>query len=971
MVRSFYDHAILLDKLKTKNKPTRQNIDQLLEFISDEIYSQYFFTDLENPAWIEPLFINGYFDQTPEPLEIKPGQFQLSDWPAGRYLVRYSKDYPDIIKNVILNSKTTNWRVQELLISAMMEIPINEVGNLLPKIDEWLSSTFSDMLPIKLIELTNHLISNNKFNESVQILKFITTLKIDRATEEISYNRDSFRFRSDPYWVNEYYQKIFPVLNSTESRKIVSLYQKQLEKILEYLYKSNIKDPEKHLGFYWRFDIPFSQSTNSNPNPIDLLIDSLRDGLIQSCDLSEDYGRDKIITYLNSDHLIFQRIALFALRKHGEVYPDLLEREMTKTRYLEDQVFDIDYRGLIRDQFGTISPKLQKRIIEFILAGPSDIDERVRYLADRTNKEPTIEDAQLIIDRWRFQHLPLIEKYLSPDELAILTSIKEKYKQEPDISERPSIEIGPVTSVQSPISIDELSVMDFQTLKDYFLTYVPEAKYMHSRDSLGRAFKGLVSNNGTKYLDFALLLIDDNIRLVYTYYYLQGLTEGIKTNTIQLVDDILKLCRYVVHRTTEPNDPQRELHEPGLDVAKGQVADLLDEVVKMNDYYLSRDQLDSLREMVIELAHHPDPTEEKEKESSMDPFTYSLNCIRGRAMHGIFDYSLYIVRQKAEQEGKERIPGFLEEPVVRLLDEKIDISIEKSPAVHSVFGAYLTQLNYLSKEWVASHLDQLFPSAPEQEIYWRAAWDGYIFGSNVVNDVFKMLIPQYQRGLKLLSEPKDEKDYWGGSPNERLAQHVMVIYLRELTDFDHENQILDLFFENAPDQIRAQAIFWLGKVLENEKKERPLTEKSEVWQRCWRLLQMRLEKAETEEVTKNGQEIANYMRWLVSAPMTLDQLYETLLKSVKYFQDRFDVMQLLDYAVTYCEQSPREAISLLRETISSAKEPWWRANEDVEEKILRAAMTSADEEARQIAIDIINLRGEQGFYKWRELLSLK
>ena len=82
-------------------------------------------------------------------------------------------------------------------------------------------------------------------------------------------------------------------------------------------------------------------------------------------------------------------------------------------------------------------------------------------------------------------------------------------------------------------------------------------------------------------------------------------------------------------------------------------------------------------------------------------------------------------------------------------------------------------------------------------------------------------------------------------------------------------------------------------------------------------------------------------------------------------------MQLLDYAVAYCEQSPRESVTLLWETVSSAKEAWWRANEDIEEKILRAAMTSGDEEARQIAIDIINLRGEQGFYKWRELLSLK
>jgi len=132
-----------------------------------------------------------------------------------------------------------------------------------------------------------------------------------------------------------------------------------------------------------------------------------------------------------------------------------------------------------------------------------------------------------------------------------------------------------------------------------------------------------------------------------------------------------------------------------------------------------------------------------------------------------------------------------------------------------------------------------------------------------------------------------------------------------------------------------------------------------------------LEKAETEEISKNEQEISDYMRWLVSAPMTLDQLYETLLKSIKYFQDRFDVMQLLDYAVGYCKQSPWESVSLLWETISSAREIWWRADEEVEENILRAAMTSGDDKAREIAIKVINRRGEQGDYQWRELLDLK
>jgi len=81
------------------------------------------------------------------------------------------------------------------------------------------------------------------------------------------------------------------------------------------------------------------------------------------------------------------------------------------------------------------------------------------------------------------------------------------------------------------------------------------------------------------------------------------------------------------------------------------------------------------------------------------------------------------------------------------------------------------------------------------EAFWKAAWDAYILASNVYRDVFKLLIPQYQRGLRLLSQIQNEEKHIGGSPNEHLAQHIMFAYLAGLTDFGHENQLLDLFFE--------------------------------------------------------------------------------------------------------------------------------------------------------------------------------
>ena len=368
---------------------------------------------------------------------------------------------------------------------------------------------------------------------------------------------------------------------------------------------------------------------------------------------------------------------------------------------------------------------------------------------------------------------------------------------------------------------------------------------------------------------------------------------------------------------------------------------------------------------MIDLTHHPDPEKDDDDKSSFDPFTRSLNCVRGEAMHGIIHYSLYLVRQQEKLKGEKQKAGYLEPEIQKVLEEKLNLTFEPSLAVHSVYGAFVPQLHYLSREWLEQHLTAIFPEDEDSFAYWRAAWDAYIFASNVYQDVFKLLVSQYQRGLRLLNQPQDEQKHPGGFPNERYAQHLMSAYLADLTDFGHENLLFDLFFANAPDPVRANGIFWLSKVLGNEKQ----SAEDVLWKKCWVLWQNRLKYAETQEISQNTQEISDYMRWLENCPVELDLLYPTLCQTVKFLHDGFAARQLTSYAAEYCDSFPLEAVSLLQMTIISAKEPWWMLKDEDEEKILRSALASGHEDAKRIALEVINYRGEQGDFRWKHLLE--
>ena len=957
---SFYEYTKTLDKYKLLSNPTIEQVDQLVILLREEKFCKYFFSDLHNNVWIKPLFEKGVFNNIPEPREVTPGSYQLPSWPAGEYLVRFAEEYQDIVCEIMKSSKTENWRIQELFVQALLKINPEKATNLLFLIDSWLDSRFSDMLPNELISLTDKFIDLGFLDSARHILDYILKPILTRNRNNYSRFDPPYGFRSDPYWVKEYCNKELSKLMKKDPRALLEVFQHHIEKALALTQEIGIDDFEERLGYAWRMDIAFRFSTRNDGNITDILIDGLRDSLDALCKTEPEIGKGKVNEFLHSEHLIFQRIAIHTLRKFGGQFPELLQEAIFQWNFTEKSEYISEYRGLLRDQYANASNETKAEIIENILAGPSDIERRTQDIAQWKEHEPAQDEDRIEAkERWMQFYFELIKGSLPEQQQHLLEEFNAKYG-DVDVEEKPKITFSEWTMAESPITLEDLAKLELPELKKYFLEYEPDKKALDLHDSLARTFQSLVIKEPIIYLDFASLLIDPAIRFVYTYNYLFGIREAVRNKGVKPTDEILSLCEFVIRQTKDPYENPPDLHEAGLFTAQLEVAHLLNDAVQSDDPYLSRKQLDRIRKMLIVLIHHTNPTKEDDERNEMDPFTYSLNCVRGEAMHGILNYSLYLVRQK-QAENKDK-KWFIEAEISEVLDEKIDIEKEPSPAIRAVIGSYLTQLYFMSEEWTIKNLNVIFPSLQEFDQYWSAAWNGYLIGSNINKALFRHLVPQYQRGLKKLSQPK-EKSF--ADPSERLAQHVMVAYLNDLTDFGHENHILDLFYENASDGLRAQAIFWLSKVLENEK----LATDSTLWLKCWKLWKSRLEFAEKQEPAKNGQEISDYMRWLENCPLTLDQLYPMLFNSIKYFQDRFDVMQLTGFVSKFSDQSPLEAVSLLSECITTAKETWWNPEEAVERSILSAAMKSNDADVKAKAIDLINYHGEQGDYRWKDLLE--
>jgi len=962
---TFYSRVTILDNFKDCIDPTLDETSVLNNYLKFESYSSYFFKDLKNPHWFELFYTSEFFNNAPNIKRVGPNSFQTPFWSAESYLLLNAKNNESSIIDLVKEIKSDNFQVNRVLLKALSEISPKRISEVLYRINDWLDYPFSDMLVYDLIDFTKKLIEENDLDEAIEILNYVTIPKIffpDEKETLIEVVPQIF-FRGKAYWVNEFYENIIPKLLLLNPIKVLNVFEKQLDRF--YTLAKTIKpdDTEKWVGFYWRLSLNKEGKNRNNPNSLDLLIDGLIEALFSICQIKIVEGKEILERYIFGDHILLKRMGMYVLKSLGENFPELINKVLLKNELIENRYYVNGYQGILKEQFGVASPEVRKHVIDYFMSLVKiSLDEEEKFILN-FQTEPE-NDQNEKDEHWLQFHLELIRNYLNGEPLELLDFLTHK-NPKIDINLDPPNVTSFIGGAPSPLSISDIKTMSFTEIKQFLISFNPDDLFMNPRESLGTLIQGVIMDDPDYFMGFANYLCDESVRFVYIYNFLLGVREAVRKNNVKLSKEIIELCEFVINIETDPFISSSGRHEPGLLAAQLEVAHLLESALFSRDPYLSLEQLGIIKSILIKLSSHQDPNITEIAKSAFDPFTESFNCVRGLTMHALIQYSLYVVRQKEANEGKNIDQGYLEPEIQKLFTEKMDKNCEPSLGVHSVFGAFLPQLAFLSTDWFDENLPKILPDNPEEFDFWKAAWDAYIFASNVYKKIFIKLIPHYQKGLRLLSETQNDQKYLGGSPNERFAQHIMFAYISQLTDFDCENKILDLFFENAPDIIRSNGILWLSEVLENNKEN----SFDELWQRCFRLWKKRIDIAVTQEITDMTQEISEYMRWLKSCPEELSDLYEILQKSIKYLHDSYDYKLISDYVSIQSEKYPFEAVNILLQLINNAKEPWWHLTEECEEKIIKNAVESNNNEAKEIAEEVINIRGEQGDYRWKKYLD--
>jgi hypothetical protein len=227
-----------------------------------------------------------------------------------------------------------------------------------------------------------------------------------------------------------------------------------------------------------------------------------------------------------------------------------------------------------------------------------------------------------------------------------------------------------------------------------------------------------------------------------------------------------------------------------------------------------------------------------------------------------------------------------------------------------------------------------------------------------------ILREEYSRAIERLSSIPSER-WLSADPDLRLVEHLATFYRWGVLDLSDPQGLLQLFYNRASDTLRAHALGLLGRNLHRISGDIP-PENLERLQLLW---ESRL-RAAREQPSSHMEEIAEFGWWFASAKFDTSWAIAQLKEALKLTAEVEPYDSVLDHLAALAPAMPLDAVECLKLIIEGDKEGWRiSAFPEAKRNILRAALDCQDHEARQVAENLINRLGAQGYWDFRDLLQ--
>lgn len=922
--------------------PSKDKVRRVLNAIRIYADYEYLFNALQTADWIAPLREAGYFGQPPEP-EVE-GQFiRFPTWPESQYLARMAGLAPQEVLAILLAlPETQNVAVQENVISAGLGMPAAYGKELVPRIRKWLPSPHSHLVAERAAELMHRLAEAGEVGAALVLAEDL--LGFRGAEEERARWSRNPRGHVDAWHYGQILEKHYPAIMRADPRSGFKL----LCELLDAALKEGHTDEEgEDYSYIWRRTME-DRGQDNRDEAKDFLVSAIRDWSIQLGSESREAGKWVLETLRQRRRPIFARLEAYVLSAR---MPALLE-EAKPVVFDERRAGDYRQRrefwSLVRSAFPHLAAEEQETFLAALWAR-SQRDEEATQGEEELSSEGLSRQGQL------YECMTYLKDHLPASWNPRYETLAREFGHL-DFPDEDTLTTG-WRGPTSPRSSSELAALSPADLVSYLREWVAPAGFMKpSPDGLGRALSATVEREPAKYAAEAMRFRD--LDPTYIRSLIMGLDSGLKEGIAITWGPVLDLASWVMNqpRTIE-NAAVRSAadQDPHWGWTRKAIANLLGKGLQDNSG-LGIEARDQVWSIIAVLARDPDPAPDRES-GGMDPYTQSINTVRGEAMHVVLRYALW-VRRSLDKHGAPQPDTYSFEtlPEVReVLDEHLDPSRDSSLAVRSVYGRWFPWLAMLDRGWAEAAAAKIFPVEATHEHLRKAGWDAYVSFAEPFENVLPLLKDEYANAIaRLATDPAKQGTH---SPAERLAEHLMVFYWRGTLDRTDQNGLIHQFFRDAPAGIRAHALETLGRgarrLPRDDTGEQVLGRLMQLWD--WRL-------AETMALSRDerSEELAAFGEWFSSLRFPSEWAMEQLLQTLWEKRRIEPLHSVIAALIAHAESDPKRCMQALRLIVENGTDRWelqiW--NDNVR-KVIQVALGSSVAEARDEAVKIIRLLGAQ------------
>ncbi|MDO9108954.1 MAG: hypothetical protein Q7U89_08225, partial [Coriobacteriia bacterium] len=303
------------------------------------------------------------------------------------------------------------------------------------------------------------------------------------------------------------------------------------------------------------------------------------------------------------------------------------------------------------------------------------------------------------------------------------------------------------------------------------------------------------------------------------------------------------------------------------DETLGASANLLESGLSSGPNRIPDESLDEVWPILAPVFEDSNPTLEHETQyggSNMDPFTLSLNTVRGKAAHALVALLIEMARVSGGFDlplsDRRGISGRRE--LAGMLDRCLDVSREPSLSVRAAIGARLDLLALIDPKWFEQHQAVLFVESDQAQR--EVIFDSYLLWGTIREPLIPLFRDEYLYRASRLSEPP-AVTWERRAPQEALARHAVAMYLHG--DIELDDDLMGLVYDESNRILwsAATARVYLGLAKRKDPQEPPdsgyIDRAMRLWE--WRIY-LANAAASAGDVSNFHPELDGFSHWVVA-----------------------------------------------------------------------------------------------------------